>query len=162
MMRLAGIKLEPWRNSYRGYPKPPILRQWDTPASVTYWHFCTSNMGILFGRLSTRFSVGTSKSFIRMPLARFWRISSIWLSVSFGLAPNLTPLALALAIPSSWRSFRISVSNSAMDASLLNSSLPVGVEVSIFWSVTTSSTPFSLRPSAIWVKWNVECAGKYT
>jgi hypothetical protein len=51
------------------------------------------------------------------------------LSLSLALAPNFTPFALALKIPSSYLSLRISVSNSAIEANTLKRNLPTGVDV---------------------------------
>jgi hypothetical protein len=64
-----------------------------------------------------------------------------------GLRPLYTPAALALAMPSSWRSRRRFVSNSAKTPSMSRKHFPTAVLVSIGCPVAFSAAPltFSVR-----------------
>ena len=71
------------------------------------------------------------------PSARSVLTFSITGAVRIGLGPNLTPAALALLIPSCWRSRRMSFSNSAIRARMPMTSFPVRELVSIEGSSST-------------------------
>src|SRR5271169_3781506 len=60
-----------------------------------------------------------------------------------GFRPLYTPAALALAIPSSWRSRRRFVSNSANTPSISRKHLPAAVLVSIGCSVAFNEAPLA-------------------
>lgn len=83
------------------------------------------------------------KSKILIPWSRFVFTSSTCSSVNECLRPNLIPLRLANSIPCTCRSLRKSFSKVAIAPSIVNRSIPVGVDVSICWSSTTSFTCLS-------------------
>ena len=72
---------------------------------------------------------------------------NLYLSYFFFGFPLYTPLSFASSIPSLWRSFIVSLSNSARDANILNTSFPLGVVVSKFSLIEINCTSFSLSLS---------------
>lgn len=73
-------------------------------------------------------------------------------SVRLGLRPKCFPAALALLIPSSWRSLLRLISNSAKTPSICRNAFPAAVEVSMAWSRIYSDAPLVSRPLTMLVR----------